>query len=267
MNILFTPLYGIFYDTFKRALKSKMAISLDAQFENFEMPKMAKGFKMKPTPSNIVLGTDEAIIKFKELAKYKKILSIAKNKSKSLHTLEICIQKINEKIWKQFMDTKIIYRGMGISEFSTISKMNRVVGLHHRAKYASINNFVSCSIDADVAASFAIQRKKNGLLVKMDVSQMKKSDYAQVTYEARRDILVTRRGKHAFSPYEMFGGTKAGTFMRECEIQLRNGSSPIIVSAEIFGRRSLDFLEKLNVASKTLEATQGQKIMIKYNNE
>ena len=154
---------------------------------------------------------------------------------------------------------------MGISEFCTISRMGGAVGLHHRRKYAAINDFVSCSIDAEEAALFATGKKERGLAVEMDVSRMKSSDYAPVTYEARRDIRVTRRGRYAYSPYEMFGGSHSGVFMREYEIHLRNGSRPIVRGIVVHGARPAAFHRRLHAAVATLEASQGgRKIRIKY---
>lgn len=114
MGALLTSTYRAFYGAFKRAQKSRMARSLDAEFERFDMPRMAKQFKMRPTPSNIVLGTDEAIIRLSELAKYEEILARAKKQSGSLRTLEARMGHVNEEMLRRFMSTKIIHRGCGV---------------------------------------------------------------------------------------------------------------------------------------------------------
>ena len=265
MAALLARTYRVFYGTFKRAQKSRMARSLDAEFECFDVPRMAKQFKMRPTPSNIVLRTDDAIIRLSELARYEEILARAKGRSGPLRMLEGRMGHVNKEMWRIFTSTKIVYRGMGISEFCTVSKMGGVVGLHHRKKYAAINNFVSCSIDAEEAALFATGKKGRGLVVEMDVSRMTSSDYAPVTYEARRDIRVTRRGRYAYSPYEMFGGSHSGVFMREYEIHLRNGSRPVVRGVAVPGARPAAFHRRLRAAAAALEASQGgREIRIKY---
>ncbi|MDE0265684.1 MAG: hypothetical protein OXK17_01450 [Thaumarchaeota archaeon] len=265
MEALITRTYRVYYGAFKRAQKSRMARSLDAEFERFDMPRIAGQFKMSPTPSNIVLGTDDAIIRLSELARYEEILARAREQSGPLRMLEARMGHVNEEMLRLFTSTKIVYRGMGMSEFCTMSKMGGAVGLHRRRKYAAINNFVSCSIDAEEASLFAIGKKERGLVVEMDVSRMKSSDYAPVTYEARRDIRVTRRGRYAYSPYEMFGGSHSGVFMREYEIHLRNGSRPIIRGVVVPSARPAAFHRRLHAAATALEASQGgRKIRIKY---
>lgn len=256
--------YRKFQDTFKRVQKSGLAAALDEEFESFEIPSMGKRSGIKPTPSNIVLGTDSAIIKLSELARYEEILGQAKKKNRSLRMLDTRMDGINEEIWRRFMDAKIVYRGMEISEFCTISKMGGSVGLHRRLRYAARNDFVSFSIDSRVATIFAIEKEENGLVVEVDVSNMKRSDYAPVTYEARRNVRVTRRGRHTYRPYEMFGGTQAGVSMRECEIHLRNGSKPLIRGIIVPGARPKKFIRRLNMAASRSEASQRRKIRIKY---
>ena len=264
MDILLTQTCCMLDDTFEKMQKGETARLINAEFENFDMPKMTEWFKMKPTPSNIVLGTDMVVIKLSELAKYESILARAYETNRSLRTLADRIAYVNREIWKCFMDTKILYRGMGISEFYTIAKMKGAVGLHRRTRYAKVNDFVSCSIDTAAAAVYAMSKKKKGLIVEMDVSQMNRANYAPVTYDARRDIRVTRRGRHMYNPYEMFGGHYAGMFMDEYEIHLRAGSRPIITGVMILGERSIGFRKRLEEAARVLEAAQGRKIMIKY---
>ena len=264
MDILLTQTYCMFDNTFENMQKGETARLINAEFENFDMPKMTAWFKIKPTPSNIVLGTDAAVIKLSELAKYEAILARVREQNQSLRTLEDRIEHVNREIWKCFMDTKILYRGMGISEFCTIAKMRGVVGSHRRTRYAKVNDFVSCSVDTAAAALYAMSKKKRGLIVEMDVSRIKRADYAPVTYDARRDIHVTRRGRHIYNPYEMFGGHHAGMFMDECEIHLKAGSRPIITGVRILGERSIGFRKRLESAARVLEAAQGRKIMIKY---
>ena len=158
------------------------------------MPKVATNLKIDYSSSNITLGTDDAIIKLSELDKYEKALARVKEGNKLLYVLKNRIDYINQSIWEYFLYTKILYRGMKISELCTIARMNGAVGFHHRTKYAAINDFVSCTTDANIATLIIAEKKESGLVVKMDVSQMKRSDYAPVTYEVRRDIRVTCRG-------------------------------------------------------------------------
>ena len=264
MDVLITRTCCMLDNTFKNMQKGETARLINTEFENFDMPKMTARFKIKPTPSNIVLGTDLAVIKLSELSKYEAILARVREQNQSLRTLEDRIEHVNREIWKCFMDTKILYRGMGITEFCTIAKMRGVVGFHRRTRYAKVNDFVSCSIHADAAAVYAISKKKKGLIIEMDVSRMRRADYAPVTYDARRNIRVTRRGRHVYTPYEMFGGHHAGMFMNECEIHLRAGSRPIITGVRVPGERSIGFRKKLDGAARVLEAAQGRKIMIKY---
>ena len=228
------------------------------------MPKVAEWLGKDSGPSSIVLGSDEPVIRLSDLTKYEAILARAREKSSSLRTLEDRMNAVNTGIWKCFMDAKILYRGMGLTEFSTMANAKGTVGLHRRIRYAAVNNFVSCSIDSDAAALFAIPKKKNGIVVKMDVSQMACPDYAPVTYEARRHMRVTRRARHIYNPYEMFGGRKAGMFMLECEIHLRVGSRPAIAAVEVRGERPAGFHRRLGSAVRALEATQQREIMIKY---
>ena len=263
-NVLLVRTHNAFYDTFNQVHKSKVARLLDATFDSFDMPKMAANFKTNPTPSNIVLGTDEAVIKLSELAKYEAILAKAREKSHLLRALKVKMDRTNKSMWWRFMNTKILYRGMTTSEFFTIAKMGGAVGFHRRTRYAAVNDFVSCSVSARAAALFVTDKRKSGLVVRMDVSQMSQSDYAPVTYEARRNIRVTRRGKHAYNPYEMFGGYHSGMNMRECEIHLRKGSKPIITDVDVPEDHAPRLCRRLEAAVKTLEAAQGQKIMVKY---
>ena len=241
-----------------------MARTLDAEFERFTMPKVAEWPGTESTPSNIVLGTDDAIIRLSELGMYEEILAKAREKSRPLRMLVHSMDRVNREIWRIFMDTKIVYRGMKISEFSIIAKMGGIVGLHRKKRYAACNDFVSCSIDANEAALFLTGKEESGIVVEMDVSRMKRSDYAQVTYEARRHIRVTDGGRHVYNPYEMFDGSHTGAFISAREIQLRNGSKPIVRSVVVPEARPAGFFKRLNKAVMTLEASQGQEIRIKY---
>lgn len=263
METLLRRTYRRLHGAFERARQGGLACLLDAEFENFEVPEMAKQSGIRPTPSNIVLGTDDAIIKSSEIGKYEEILALAKKKSRQLRMLDGHMDRINAEIWGRLMDTMIVHRGMRISEFCTIARMGGVVGLHRRTRYAARNDFVSCSVDADEAALYA-RKTRLGLVVSMDVSRVGRPDYAQVAYEARRDIRVTRRGRHVYRPYEMFGGSHAGMFMREREIHLRNGARPAVTGVVIPGARTAGFLRRMNEAVRALEATQGRKIRIKY---
>ena len=264
LNALIARTCRIFDNTFDRVQKSKTARLLDAEFGNFDMPKIAawSGPAM-PTPSNIVFGSDEAVIRLSDLAKYEEIFARAKRSSRALRALEGRLDVVNKSILKRFTDTRVLHRGMSISEFCTISKMSGAVGFHNRTKYAAVNNFVSCSVSPYAASMFAILRGE--LVMTMDASRIKESDCAPVTYEAKRHIRVTRGGKRMYNPYEMFGGRKAGMFMRECEVHLRVGSRPVIVYVSVFGAPTPRLCRRLDSAVKTLEAAQQKKIMIKYN--
>ena len=258
----------MFDNTFKSVLMDVEVVrSLDAEFEDFDVPRMAEQFGINPTPSNMVLGTDDAIIKLSELGKYEAILAAAKRRSGLLRRLDAHMYRINSEVWARFMNSKILQRGMGISEFCTMAETGGAVGLHRRTRYAARIDFVSCSIDTNAALLFAAGKKGRGLVVEMDVSGMSGSDYAPVTYEARRDIRVTRRGRHAYSPYEMFGGSHSGVYTREWEIHIRPGTKPVVRGVAVHGERPVGFTRMLNAAARALEAAQGRKIMIKYTGE
>lgn len=255
---------SVFFDTFERVHKSGVARLLDSEFGDFDMPKIAKKLQMDLTPSNIVLGTDAPIIKFSELVKYEEILAMARTKSRSLRALEDRMAHVNREMWNHFLTRKILYRGMKMSEFSIIARMGGAVGFHRRIKYAAVNDFVSCSTDAGVAALHARGKKRDGLIIEMDVSQMKNSECAPVTYDARRHVRVTRGGRRVYNPYEMFGGRYAGGFIHNREIHLRNGSKPIITGVEVLGERPPTVCRRLYAAAKRLESVQRRKIIIKY---
>lgn len=254
----------MFDGTFKRVSGGRMARELDAEFGDFDMPNMGKRPGTRPTPSNIVLGTDDAIIRLSELGKYKSVLAAAKNRSSLLRKLDAHMDQVNMEMWSRFTYSKTLYRGMKISEFCTMARAGGTIGLHRRTRYAARIDFVSCSIDVNAALLFAAGKEERGLVVEMDVSGMRRSDYAPVTYEARRDIRVTRGGRHAYSPYEMFGGSHSGVYTREWEIHLRPGSRPVVRGVVVHGERPAGFVRRLDAAARVLEAAQGRKIMIKY---
>ncbi|MDE2812522.1 MAG: hypothetical protein OXM01_05850 [Gemmatimonadota bacterium] len=254
----------MFDNAFRRTLGGRVARELDAEFEGFMMPRMAGRLGMKPTPSNVVLGTDDAIIRLSELGKYEAVLAMAKKKSGPLRRLDAHMDQVNRETRARFEASRTLYRGMKISELCTMAEAGGTVGLHRRTRYAARIDFVSCSIDFGAALLFAAGKEERGLVVEMDVSGMKETDYAPVTYEARRDIRVTRRGRHAYSPYEMFGGNHSGVYTREWEIHLRPGTRPVIRRIMVRGKRPAGFVRRLGAAVAALEAAQGRKIMIKY---
>ena len=192
------------------------------------------------------------------------ILDRAMNQSLILQGLESHMNKINKMIKTVLKRTKTVYRGMQISELASIAKMKGAVGYQSRIMYAARNDFVSCSIDADIATLFATKRKKRGLVVEMDILEMNPSDYCPVTYVTRRIIYVTPRGRHTYNPYERFGGSQSGWYMRECEVQIKKGARLRINSMTVSRDGTSAFKKRLEKIVKIIEKRQNLEITIKY---
>lgn len=255
-----------FFKTFERVRKGAVGRMIDGEFESFSIPTISRPFPLPPSPANVVLGMDGVTIRMSEMHRYKRILARAKSLTPDIGRLQAHIDEVNEQIRVDLENTMTIYRGMAILELVRMARNGGKVGAHKRIKYAAKNDFVSCSIDVEIAMFFTFQ-KKTGVVVEFDVSSMKRSDYAPVRYSARRLVYVTPRGRSVYNPYEQFCGSQSGVYMRECEIHIKSNTKPPIKRVIVLGYKRPAFKRKLERTVSMLEGIQRREITIKYFDE
>lgn len=249
--------------TFKWLARGKTARMLNDTFEDFDLPLVAKRRGQPSSPSGAVLAFG-AVIKLSELDLYENVLVVAKKYSKELRDLDALMDACNRKIRGILERTGIIYRGMDIAELEIIARHDGVFGLHPRKMYAAANDFVSFSIDVNIAILYSTYKDKRGLFAEVDVSDMDRSKCSSISYKAINNISVTGGGRRIYNPYERFGGSRSGIAMYESEVHLRVDSRPIIRTVAVIGDRSARFKGRLERAIVRLERAQKQKITIKY---
>ena len=249
---------------FEKACRGHVGRQLDQEFEDFTMPKISKRLNFPPTPSNIVLGMDEVTIRLSELKKYESVLARAGELSAEIRGLEQYVDRVNRIISAFLEKTNTVYRGTTVSNLANMIKMNGKVGFQSRRMYAAKMDYVSSSIDANVAMIFAKAKGKRGITIEMDVSEMSPSSYAPVTYEPRHSVYVTPRGMHEYGPYERFGGTNSAIFMLEYEVQIKKGAKPPIRGIIVSGKRKTRFKRRLENMAEILEKMHKREIKIKY---
>lgn len=237
---------------------------IDDAYTIFDLPAVALRKDLPSSPSQVVLSYPVPIIRWSDLTRYTDVLGFAKAQSRDLRMMDDIMQDHNRWILRTAKRTRILYRGMTIRELEIVAGAGGAFGRHRRTKYAAETDFSSFSIDAAVAAAFAIQKGRLGLVVEVDISGLDGSEYAAAGYQARNAVRAVRCGRHVFSPYEEFGGSMSGLFLREAEIRLLAGSRPRIISVAAMRSDSPGFGGRLARAVAHLECIHGSKITVKY---
>ena len=236
---------------------------LDGRFGRFDLPRAAGG-RQPSAASGVVLGYGTPVIRLSELAKYEAALGAARGHSGELRGMDSLLAECGGRMRRILARSGTAYRGMAIGELEYASRRGGAFGLNPRDRYAAENDFVSFSIDPNIAGLYAASKAGLGLIVEADVSGMDKGEHSIVRYEARNGIKVTRGGRHVYDPYEKFGGSHSGLALYECEVHLKAGSRPAITAVEVTEGKPASFKARMDRAISRLERIQGQKITIKY---
>ncbi|MDA7953445.1 MAG: hypothetical protein MPJ05_06475 [Nitrosopumilus sp.] len=248
----------------RRLGRGEFGRSLDARMPRFDLPSIARERDRPSSPSGVVLLSDVPVIRLAQLGRYEGALAMARDYSGDLRRMDAVMGRYNRWILETLGRTWILHRGMTIRDLEVTAEMGGAFGLYRRRRYAAATDFASFTIDARMATEFARKRRQMGLVATVDVSGLDGSEYEVANYEARNDVLVVSRGRSAYCPYERFGGSQSGLFLREAEIRLRAGSRPRIISLEAFESSSPGFEGRLVRAAALLERAQGSRIRVKY---
>ena len=217
------------------------------------------------TTTETILTNNEVIIQLDDLPRYNKALYNIIQQSKSLRDYQRKIKNVNAIILQYLQKTKIVYRGIGLDELIAIVQSRGRVGAHNRLKYAAKMDFVSCSVDRDVADDYA-SRRKGSMILEIDISGLNPTEYAPVKYELMQYMMVFNPHGIDYNPFEQFeNGRDTSRNVQDVEIHLKQYAQPIIKSVSLYpDDLSIKSEQKVLETIKNLESIYNKKIIVEY---
>ena len=238
-------------------------IKLNADFGDFNVIQNDTTHLL--TATQTVLGKEEVTIQLKDLPRYTNVLHEAIQQSITLRNFEKRINNINNILVDHVNKVKIVYRGITMAELIAIAHNGGIMGTHNRANYAAKTNFVSCSVDKDVANNYAKFIKNDDITIEINITELNLTDYAPVKYKLMQDVYVfDLYNNRTYRPFEEFeDGSFTSHAAHLAEIHLKEYTRPIIRRISFpFTEFSLESTQAIMKSIGILESIYNKPIMI-----